>query len=185
MSVTGAPSNASVVFQLASLLIDYPQKATDDLAPLQAAVAELPHGEVRAELEAFLDWSSATTPRAREETYVATFELGASACLYLTAHHAGDKRERGRRLLALRDLYRSHGFEPSTRELPDYLPLVLEYAAAAPVGHLVLQHEREALEELRHSLATHENPFEHVVAAVLSQLDGIQARPPQGGRRGR
>jgi nitrate reductase delta subunit len=185
VSVTVAPSNASVVFQLASLLLDYPQEATDDLAPLQAAVAELPNGEARAELGAFLDWSSATTPRAREETYVATFELNASACLYLTAHHAGDKRERGRRLLGLRDLYRSQGFEPSTRELPDYLPLVLEYAAAAPAGHHVLQRERAALEELRHCLAAHENPFEHVVAAVLSQLNGMRASPPQEGRRGR
>ena len=185
MSATAAPSSASIVFQAASLLLDYPQEATDNLAPLQAAVAELPHGEVRAELEAFLDWSIATTPREREETYVATFELNASACLYLTAHHAGDKRERGHKLLVMRDLYRSHGFEPATRELPDYLPLMLEYAAAAPDGHLVLQHEREALEELRHSLVAHDNPFAHVVAAVLSQLDATQARPPQEEQRGR
>ena len=71
------------------------------------------------------------------------------------------------------------------RELPDYLPLMLEYAAAAPDGHLVLQHEREALEGLRHSLVAHDNPFAHVVAAVLSQLDATQARPPQEEQRGR
>jgi nitrate reductase delta subunit len=182
-----AESQGAVVFQAASLLLDYPQPEAVDLTFLARAVAELPAGEARRRLETFLGWWTALTPRAREEGYVETFDLSAKASLYLTARRRGDKRYRGRELLALREEYRRHGLEASRRELPDYLPLMLEFAAAVPEGRRPLERERPALEELRRSLETLESPFQDVVAAVLDQLDrgvgwarGGRAKPRDG-----
>jgi nitrate reductase delta subunit len=67
-----------------------------------------------------------------EERYVATFDFNEAAALYLTAHELGDSRRRGQALVELRTLLRASGFEEATEELPDYLPLLLEFLAHVP-----------------------------------------------------
>ena len=186
MSARAQTSAAAVTFQVASLLLDYPQQDEADLSLVAQAVAELPRGESRSHLKAFLDWWCELAPRAREEAYVATFELNARASLYLTARHSGDKRQRGRELLALREEYRSQGLEASGRELPDFLPLVLEFAAAVPQGPQALERERATIAKLQRSLAARESPFSEVVAAVLAQLESAHrsgdSPPPRAAR---
>jgi nitrate reductase delta subunit len=58
----------------------------------------------------------------------------------------------------------------SSAELPDYLPLLLEFAAALPDAWSLLAAETEALEGLRQSLAAAKSPFELVLSAVLATL---------------
>ena len=63
--------------------------------------------------------------------HVETFDLTRRCSPYLTYYRYGDTRQRGMALLALKHTYRRAGFEPAERELPDYLPVVLEFAALA------------------------------------------------------
>jgi nitrate reductase delta subunit len=79
--------------------------------------------------------------------YVETFDRGRSRSLYLYEHVHGESRERGPAMVELAQVYRAHGFEIATVELPDYLPLFLEFLASLP-----LEEALAWLEEIGHVL---------------------------------
>jgi nitrate reductase delta subunit len=62
-----------------------------------------------------------------EERYVDLFDRGRALSLNLLEHVHGDSRDRGQAMVELKRLYEAAGFELSARELPDFLPVVLEY----------------------------------------------------------
>jgi|SRR5690606_26098272 nitrate reductase delta subunit len=64
---------------------------------------------------------------AAEERYVDLFDRGRTLSLHLFEHLHGDSRDRGTAMVELKALYAAAGFELATSELPDYLPVVLEY----------------------------------------------------------
>ena len=117
----------------------------------------------------------------------------------MTFYSHGDRRERGLVLLRLKKLYRAAGLPPDEAELPDYLPLMLEFAAAADPerGDLVLREHRPALEVIRLSLHDRQSPYGCVLDAVCELVGGLSAAerlsldrllaqgPPQGARRAR
>ncbi len=77
-------------------------------------------------------WDSAD-PTAIQTHYVEVFDLSRKHTLYLSYWTDGDTRRRGEVLAAFKQRYRRSGFLVDTPgELPDYLPLVLEYAARRP-----------------------------------------------------
>jgi nitrate reductase molybdenum cofactor assembly chaperone len=77
----------------------------------------------------FLQWLSRTSPDTVAKHYVETFDLRRRCALYLTYYQCGDTRKRGMAMLACKTAYRTEGLEPTDSELPDYLPLVLDFAA--------------------------------------------------------
>lgn len=101
-----------------------------------------------------------------------TFDLEKRCGLYLTFYGEGDRRERGMALLRLRRLYRAAGLPQDGRELPDYLPVMLEFAAAAPArrGELVLREHRAALELVRLGLRESGSPYADLLDAVCAAL---------------
>ena len=163
----------SIAFRASSLLLDYPGEGDDDVSLVAAAVEELPPGEVRERLARFLDWWGGLTVRDREVSYVETFELGAQVSLYLTSPRPEDRDDRGRNLLRLRDIYLQHGWSFCSGELPDYLPLILEFAALAPQGAELLTAQRDLLVGLERALDNAGSPFAEVVAAVIAVADGV------------
>ena len=167
----GTPDATAVILQAASLLLDYPSPASPEVTELiEAALGELPRSAARRQLDRFLSWWSELDEAAREQTYVATFDLDRGLTLYLTEGLHSTPRERGAALLDLRRAYRADGADVSCDELPDYLPLMLEVAAHVPAARALLAAERAALEDLAGLLTERESPFGRVVAAVLSVL---------------
>lgn len=67
-----------------------------------------------------------------QESYIGLFDRGRALSLHLFEHLHGQSRDRGQAMVDLLETYRRHGFELSARELPDYLPLFLEYLAERP-----------------------------------------------------
>ena len=67
-----------------------------------------------------------------QETYGGLFDRGRATSLLLFEHVHGESRDRGQAMVDLMELYRGHGFEINTRELPDYIPLYLEYLSQRP-----------------------------------------------------
>ena len=67
-----------------------------------------------------------------QEAYGLLFDRGRSLSLHLFEHVHGESRDRGQAMVDLLDVYRSNGFELDAPELPDYLPLFLEYLAGRP-----------------------------------------------------
>ena len=144
-------------YKLCSLLLSYPDDellaARDEICD---AMRALPGSPARASLERFCAWWRDQDPLALAQCYVSTFDLDKRCGLYLTFYGEGDRRERGMALLRLRKLYRAAGLPQQDGELPDFLPVMLEFAAAAPSGRgeLVLREHRAALELVRLACAS-------------------------------
>ena len=62
-----------------------------------------------------------------QEAYVALFDRGRFLSLHIFEHVHGESRDRGQAMVNLLQMYEAHGFEMSTHELPDYIPLFLEF----------------------------------------------------------
>jgi nitrate reductase molybdenum cofactor assembly chaperone NarJ/NarW len=171
-------SQRASAYKLCSLALQYPD---DELiagrADLSTAAAELPAGPVAEPLGLFFAWFAQAPPLELAQHYVKTFDLHKRNGLYVTFYSHGDRRERGLVLLRLKKLYRAAGLPPEGPELPDYLPLMLEFAAAATPQHgeLVLREHRPALEVIRLSLREQRSPYEHVLDAVCELVGGMSA----------
>jgi len=163
------------LFAISSWLLRYPdERLLDGRAELARAAASLRDRRVRAPLERFaLAFAAEPDGRRLQERWVETFETRRRASLYLTYYSHGDTRERGLALLRLRKLYRAGGL-PMERadELPDFLPVMLEFAGAAPDGYgrALLREHRAALELLRIALRERRSPYADVVDAVAIAL---------------
>ena len=171
-------ASRTTVYKLCSLALQYPdEELVAARAELAAAAAELPGGSASESLERFFAWFVRTAPLELARMYVQTFDLQKHCALYLTFYSLGDRRDRGLALLRLKKLYRAAGLPQEGSELPDYLPVMLEFAAtAAPgQGELVLREHRAALELIRLSLREQDSPYAHVLDAVCEQLGGLSA----------
>ncbi|GAA1595542.1 nitrate reductase molybdenum cofactor assembly chaperone [Actinoplanes couchii] len=160
----------SELFQLASLLLTYPDRELLDAGDeLRAAAAGV------EEYERFLDWLLTGTAVEAQRHYVETFDLRRRSGLYLTYYLHGDTRKRGMALLMLKQRYRAHGLQLTGGELPDLLPIVLEFAAVAGPGdgEAPLRQHRQGIELLRAALHEVRTPYAlilDVVCAALPQL---------------
>ncbi len=176
-------------YKLASVLLQYPTAALfDDVkregeagGVLEAEAALLPR-TCATPLGRFLGWLRDTPPSEVAQHYVATFDLRRRCALYLTYYRYGDTRRRGMAMLGFKAAYRAAGFEPVSGEgqaggeLPDYLPLVLDFAALHPLGEKLLRTHRADLELLLRALRDAPSPYANVVEAVCAQLPGLHRR---------
>lgn len=161
-----------LVWRTAALLLDYPAATTITmLEQVIAAVGELPE-PVRTHLDRFCEHLRSTPQLDLAADYVETFDMRRRASLHLTFYAYGDTRKRGMALLRFKHAYRHAGVELDDTELPDHLPVLLEFAATVdPVGgERLLGEHIPVLELLRLSLADTGSPYSGVLAAVLATL---------------
>lgn len=114
--------------------------------------------------------------------YVATFDFSEPTALYLTAHELGDSRQRGMALLALRSMLRAAGFELACTELPDYLPMLLEFLASVAADDKTgeLEPRLAAVCTQIHSKLADEHPYRGIFTALLGILAAGASPGPQG-----
>jgi nitrate reductase molybdenum cofactor assembly chaperone NarJ/NarW len=159
--------------KLASLLLGYPSA---ELRAAAAAASELPieparEGQRRRLLE-FCRWYAGTDAAELQRLYIEAFDFSKGCSLHLTYHVHGDRRQRGLALLRLKQRYRAAGLEPPGDELPDYLPMLLEFASLLPGGEGtdLLEEHRVSIELVRGSLGREESPFRPLLDAVVDAL---------------
>ncbi|MHB1572036.1 MAG: nitrate reductase molybdenum cofactor assembly chaperone [Solirubrobacteraceae bacterium] len=171
------------LFKLCSLLLCYPdEQLLAERQALAQAAADLPDPLARRTLVEFCEWWAAQDALALQQHYVQTLDLHKRCGLYLSYYEQGDRRARGAGLLRLKRMYRAAGLPLAGSELPDYLPAMLEFAAAAPEGWgvLMLEEHRPALALLAEALRECETPYAAVVDAVRAELGA-----PSGAERAR
>lgn len=161
-----------ILHRIAAVLLRYPDEAMltclDDVAAALPAI-RTPADRIR--LTAACDHLRCLTPTEAAERYVDTFDHTRRRSLHLTYYRHGDTRARGMALLALKHTYRRAGHEPPESELPDFLPLILEFAALAPEpGHRILLQCQAGLELLRQALHEHSTPYADVLDTLCGQL---------------
>jgi len=117
-------------FKLLGLLLTYPEgtvfSASEELLQILQKEALLPKKSI-GKIETFLMSQKSCDLMAVQEEYVETFDRGRSHCLHLFEHIHGESRDRGQAMVDLTEAYASKGLQIDSRELPDYLPLFMEY----------------------------------------------------------
>lgn len=119
-------------------------------------------------------WARAMPLAELQAAYVRTFDFDRRASLYLTYHTHGDRRQRGLELVRLKRRYADAGLPLTGGELPDYLPVLLEFAALCPsAGEPLLAEFRVPVELVRARLHQTESPY----AALLDEVADALPKP--------
>jgi nitrate reductase delta subunit len=161
------------LYKMLSVLLEYPdQELIAHLQELQGeidACADM-DDEERSAMRRFLKHLESASLTELQADYVKTFDLTAEHSLHLTHHLFGDDKNRGPALIDLGELYKDYGVEVVTNELPDYLPLILEFAAYLDEGEasVFLADANKVLGVLADNLKKAESPY----AALLSIVEG-------------
>ena len=149
-------------------LLDYP---TADLQAAADELAAILHGEARLQprlRQRFADWCqrlASTELLDLQAEYVELFDRGRATSLLLFEHVHGESRDRGQAMVDLLAEYEAAGFQLSARELPDHLPLFLEYLSTRDEEDI-----RRWLGEISHILA--------LLTARLEERDAAHALVP-------
>jgi nitrate reductase delta subunit len=133
-----------------------------------------------AELDKLIDTLARNAPLEIEADYVELFDRGRSTSLHLFEHVHGDSRDRGPAMIDLAQTYEKAGMYLADGELPDFLPVVLEFTSTQPP-----REAREFLAEMAHifnaifsALQQRASPYACVLGALL-ELAGEKAQPVQ------
>jgi nitrate reductase delta subunit len=141
-----------LLFKALSALLSYPSRdlreALPEIADVIRAATLLASREQRGLLD-LIDELSRGDLLEVEERYVDLFDRGRALSLHLFEHLHGDSRDRGEAMVDLKRIYEQAGFELSARELPDYLPVLLEYLSCRD-----LREARAMLADCAHILKT-------------------------------
>lgn len=162
--------------KLIAVLLDYPQEElwSHGEALRQACTdCGLPPAPTQA-LAEFADGLLALDPLAAQERWLGLFDRGRAMSLLLFEHIHGESRDRGQAMVDLIETYRRGGYELASRELPDYLPLVLEFLAQRPDAEAVdwLSHVAQIVALLAGRAAERGSPYAALLEIVLSLGQG-------------
>jgi nitrate reductase delta subunit len=169
---TETPNRMSSTLRVLAHLLRYPDAGLrEHLVELRDALHDeraLTFGRL-ADLDRLIDRLRSQPALQCEAEYVELFDRGRGTALHLFEHVHGDSRERGPAMVGLAQTYEQAGLLLAPGELPDYLPVVLEYASTQPPAAA-----REFLREFAHllriifsALARRETPYALVLAALL------------------
>jgi nitrate reductase delta subunit len=109
-----------------------------------------------------------------QEYWIGLFDRSKRLALHLYEHSYGESRDRGQAMVNLALTYRMNGFELNAAEMPDYLPLFLEFLSVIPEAHArrYLTDALEIIEALRIRLDERDS----IYAALLSALVTLASR---------
>ena len=124
--------------KLLGVLMDYPKAELHAHGDeLRAALQLVEVSDARRErIEALLERMLAQDLLAAQENWLELFDRGRAMSLLLFEHIHGESRDRGQAMVDLVESYREHGFDIAVKELPDYLPMVLEFLSTRPMAEV-------------------------------------------------
>lgn len=121
-----------MIYRIIARLLDYPdQELWENLSALHDTVVQDDeiNGKDQEEIISVINQLKDLSLVDAQAEYVKTFDMVPEHSLHLTHHLFGDDKGRGPALIDLCEYYRSNGLEIDANELPDYLPLILEYVS--------------------------------------------------------
>jgi nitrate reductase delta subunit len=169
-------------FAILSVLLRYPDESLRaDLPDIASAIGKA--GFAPLHTRALLRLArrlGAGDPLDRQEEYVKLFDRGRSTSLHLFEHVHGDTRNRGPAMIELAQAYQAAGFAIAGNELPDYLPLFLEFLAVAPpeTARMMLSQAAPIIDQLHaRLLARAQAPARAYAAVAACAMAEIGAAP--------
>lgn len=171
----------AVTFKVLSALLTYPtselQESADALRSTLDMEAIVPPA-LRNHLGKLIDEIATGDLYDLQERYTLLFDRTRSLSLYLFEHVHGESRDRGQAMVDLMAMYEKHGLAVSSGELPDYVPLFLEFLATVPQreAYELLSQPAHILAALAERLRKRHSSYE----AVFRALVALAASKPQG-----
>lgn len=174
--------NEDTKFQLKliSILLQYPDEALSRSLPsVTESIDILSHSTSKEKLLQFVAFLGEKPLIHLQETYTETFDMNPSTCLNLTYHTWGDGKKRGKVMAHLQQIYHEAGYETTTGELPDYLPLMLEFLSELPEsnGTCVLWSYLNPVEQLAGLLKDAGNPYSLLLDIVSDYVRKYTPQP--------
>ncbi len=161
------------IYKILSLLLEYPKaELREHWNEIKALIPTLEHTdhEDQQALLSFMEWAGNLSLTEYQAHYVNTFDFTPDNALYITHHLFEEQdRERGPALVDLSEYYKAEGFEISEGELPDYLPLVLEYVSTLVTEidvRLFLQQSAHVSEIIATNLEKINSPYAQLLRIV-------------------
>ncbi len=167
-------------FKMLSLLLSYPQAEwVNELDLIEGVLFEEQdkNGKAGKQLAEFLQSLRSDTLLDLEQNYVATFDRNPSHSLHLFEHIHGESRDRGMAMVNLIEEYRKHGLDMDADELPDFVPLFLEYLSQLPDQEALnmLGETVDVMALIGRKLKGNNSPY-HAVFDVIEYLSPVEAR---------
>lgn len=178
-------SDRSLLLRALSALLAYPDAELRAALPEIADVVRAARAidvKLRTDLITLVEEISASDALEAEGRYVDLFDRGKRTSLNLFEHVHGDGRQRGPAMLELRQRYLDAGMQEASDELPDHLPLLLEYLSCRDMGEV-----RDTIGEIAHilrvlgnTLLQRRSHYASVMAALLAigGEKGLDAHAP-------
>ncbi|MCM3030979.1 MULTISPECIES: nitrate reductase molybdenum cofactor assembly chaperone [unclassified Niallia] len=167
------------ILQEFSLMLLYPQerRLKQQDFPLIELYSES-NKQISENMNRFFDYISELTLLQQQEYYVQTFDFSKKTPLHMTYVKYEDAKERGQILVQLKLMYAMCGLELDSKELSDYLPLMLEFLANGEWIHnnrlqkwqLIFAIVEDGTYFLQEELKQKDNPYQYVIQAVRLSL---------------
>lgn len=164
--------------KVVSLLMQYPDEAYFRTLPeIKSFVGKMPRGPRRASIEKFIARLDGEEAIHLQEQYTALFDMSSSTTLNVTYHLWGDGEKRARLLTRLQQEYAGAGLEKKSLELPDFLPLILEFMASVPKAKRsgAIKTSLKGIE----TLVAHLKPIDCHYAGLLEPLIELVLEPAE------
>lgn len=168
-----------MTFKALSALLSYPtaelKEAVGDIRVALREDAFVPAWLIER-LDRLIDEIARTDLLELQERYVFLFDRTRSLSLHLFEHVHGESRDRGQAMVDLRALYEQSGFDADGRELPDFLPMFLEYLSLRPAteAKALISEPIAVIAALRERLSRRKSDY----AWVLRSLEAIAEGEP-------
>jgi nitrate reductase delta subunit len=166
----------AMTYRALSRLLSYPDAQLQSEAHTCVELVEregLISGRTVGDLRKLADHLAGQDIYEAQSAYVDLFDRTRSVSLHLYEHVHGESRERGPAMVGLIELYRAHGLEMEANDLPDYLPVFLEFLsviADAEAASLIGE-AAHVLEAISARLAKRQNPYQSIFRALLTISD--------------
>jgi len=152
-------------------LLDYPSgELMENLPAITEMLKEDPDvtAQERDALMQFISWMQIHDLTGIQSDYVQTFDMTPEHDLHLTHHLFGDDRGRGPALIDLSEYYKASGLELAEGEIPDYLPLILEYVSTLDdlQARVFLADASKVLKVLAENLEKAQSPYAKLLRIV-------------------
>jgi nitrate reductase molybdenum cofactor assembly chaperone NarJ/NarW len=161
-----------ISFKVIGALLDYPtpelQLAADEIEQALREERAIPRRQLDA-VSAFIDQLRRTDIMDLQEHWVALFDRSKRVALHLYEHSHGESRDRGQAMVNLALTYRMNGLELAASEMPDYLPLFLEFLSQVPEApaRRYLTDAIDIIQALRVRLEERESTYAALLAALI------------------
>ncbi len=164
------------IYKILSVLLQYPEQELIEHLPEIAEWADSTHDidqQERTILHKFIQHMENKALLDLQADYVKTFDMVPEHSLHLTHHLFGDDKNRGPALIDLGELYKDYGIEvsDSANELPDYLPLILEFAAYLDSSEstVFLSDAKKVFAVLMDNLTEAASPYADLISIIVGR----------------